>query len=367
VLVTIEGAGGLGRASLLPPVRRLLGEGTRLVEWRSEPLHGGTSPSSLRRVGGLADVGGRPVPFSFVVKQVSRGDEAERSWRYWRREPALYASGWLDDLPGVRAPRYYGVEEGEDGARVWLEEVVGGAAWSLERYARAARDLGLFNGAYLAGRPAPDRPWLSRGGLRAWCEARIGRMAPLATIGEHPELGRYWPAEVVEGTLRLIAERGRFFDALDRLPQTFCHGDAIAPNMVAADDGTVLLDWGFAGWGAVGQEAGQSALGSVGFWRFEADRLAELGEACFTGYVDGLRGAGWTGDARLARLGFCLDPALRYGAFPFGLAVPDETARERSRLATGHTFEENATLWTALRRYALGRAEEARGLMEALW
>ena len=366
--MTLEHFGDLGPASLLPPLRRLLADDSaQLQDWRSEPLHGGTSPSSLRRVLGQADVSARRVPFSLVLKQVTRGDEAERSWRYWRREPALYASGLLDDLPGVRAPICYGIEETENGARVWLEEVVGGAPWTLDRYARAARDLGLFNGVYLAGPPAPDKPWLSRGGLRAWCEARIGRLAPLATIREHPELGRYWPAEVVEGTMRLVAERGRFFDALDRLPQTFCHLDAIAPNVVARDDATVLLDWGYAGWGAIGQDAGQAAMGSVGFWRFDADRLAELGETCFDGYLAGLRAAGWTGDARLARLGFCLESALRHGVFPFGLAVPDEAARERSRLATGHAFEENAVLWTALRRHALARADEARGLMQALW
>jgi hypothetical protein len=191
-------------------------------------------------------------------------------------------------------------------------------------------------------------------------------MAPLATIGEHPELGRYWPAEVVEGTLRLVAERGRFFDALDQIPQTFCHLDAIAPNMVAREDATVLVDWGFAGWGAVGQEAGQAAVGSVGFWRFDADHLAELGEACFDAYLAGLREAGWAGDVRLARLGFCLDAALRHGVFPFALAVPDDATRERNGRATGHTFEENPARWTALRRYGLARAEEARSLMKVV-
>jgi hypothetical protein len=129
----------LDDGAVLPPLRRLLGDReAQLFDWRSEPLHGGTSPSSLLRVAGLADVGGRRVPFSFVVKQVSRSDEAERSWGYWRREPALYASRLLDDLPGVRAPRCYGVEENEHGARIWLEEVVSSGGWSIERYANVA-------------------------------------------------------------------------------------------------------------------------------------------------------------------------------------------------------------------------------------
>ena len=143
--MTTGPGGTLDAASLRGPVRKLTGDPTtEPLGWRVEPLHGGTSPSSLGRVAGRASVAGGETPFSLVLKQARPAQEDERSWRYWRREPLLYASGWLDDLPGVRAPRCYGVDETEDGARVWLEEVSGSAGWTIERYARAARDLGLL-------------------------------------------------------------------------------------------------------------------------------------------------------------------------------------------------------------------------------
>ena len=55
---------------------------------------------------------------------------------------------------------------------------------------------------------------------------------------------------------RLWEERDRFFDALDRLPQTLCHLDSLRPDLFAreTEDGdyqTVAVDWAFAGLGAI--------------------------------------------------------------------------------------------------------------------
>jgi hypothetical protein len=81
---------------------------------------------------------------------------------YWKREALLYESGLLDDLPtGLMAPRCFGVVEQPDG-EYWLslEEVNDdvGARWPLAHYGVVAHHLGLFNGAYLMGRPIPCEP-----------------------------------------------------------------------------------------------------------------------------------------------------------------------------------------------------------------
>src|SRR5207237_402832 len=100
---------------------------------------------------------------------------------YGKREALAYASGLLDDLPGgIAAPRCFAVEERTDeSCWLWLEEVGDrhGSRWPLSQYARAARALGRFNGAYLAGRALPAYPWLGppralRGLLQAFAFVR---------------------------------------------------------------------------------------------------------------------------------------------------------------------------------------------------
>src|SRR5262249_27698367 len=115
---------------------------------------GGWRAVRLSRVGPNGEGGVWRVTgadWSLVLKVVVRHAGADRGgdlvdepghFFYWRREPAAYASGLLDDLPGVRAPRCYGVEARPDGSDwLWLEDVADGlgGAWPLERYALAAR------------------------------------------------------------------------------------------------------------------------------------------------------------------------------------------------------------------------------------
>jgi hypothetical protein len=96
---------------------------------------------------------------------------AESRWTAdWRREADVYASGFLDSLPpGIVAPRVYAIDDAETHVSLWLEDVVESIPlWPLPRYAVAARDLGRFNGAYLAGRAKPDAPPLQTDWLAGW-------------------------------------------------------------------------------------------------------------------------------------------------------------------------------------------------------
>jgi hypothetical protein len=90
----------------------------------------------LSRVGPNGEGGvWRPAgaDWSLVLKVVVRHARADRGgdlvdeaghFFYWRREPLAYASGLLDDLPGVRAPRRHGVEGRSEGSDwLWLEDV----------------------------------------------------------------------------------------------------------------------------------------------------------------------------------------------------------------------------------------------------
>ena len=81
---------------------------------------------------------------------------------YWERG-RWFAIGPVEDLPGgviaplavTRRSDRIAVAVAGAGARPRY-----GPRWPLEQYASAARCLGRFNGAYLAGRPIPDYPWL---------------------------------------------------------------------------------------------------------------------------------------------------------------------------------------------------------------
>ena len=107
-----------------------------------------------------------------VLKVLARvaGQDDPAHIDYWKREGLLYGSGLLDALPaGLRAPRCYGCDEPAEGiVWLWLEHIRedGDRVWPPARWALAARHLGQFNGAYLAGRPLPHVPWLGGQRLR---------------------------------------------------------------------------------------------------------------------------------------------------------------------------------------------------------
>ena len=139
-----------------------------LGEWEAVPLKGLFGAlevaRSVLKIRGMARVGAGERPWSLVLKVLgpAAGPDDPTHMGYWKREMLLYSSGLLDDLPaGLRAPRCYGCDEPVDGVVwLWLEHVRedGERAWPLARWALAARHLGRFNGAYLAGRPLPRAP-----------------------------------------------------------------------------------------------------------------------------------------------------------------------------------------------------------------
>ena len=54
-------------------------------------------------------------------------------------------------------------------------------------------------------------------------------------------------------------------------------------------------------------------VGGLGFLEVAASQAQELDEAVFSGYIDGLRDAGWRGDERLARLGCTVNSTILNG------------------------------------------------------
>ena len=71
---------------------------------------------------------------------------------------------------------------------------------------------------------------------------------------------------------------------VESLPRTLCHLDCWANNAIAADDGTdVLVDWSFAGDGAVGEDPGNWVPDTLFDFFLESE---EFGAARPDGVVD---------------------------------------------------------------------------------
>lgn len=362
-------------------VRAALDEpSAELDAWDAVPLKAETGPLAARsvyRLEGTARVGLDVRAWSVVIKVIPPPGDAGDATRddNGRRELLLYRTGLLDDLPGgLSAPRCHGAVELADGTVwLWLERVreAGERAWPIERWALAGRHLGQFNGAYLTQRPLPIAPGLEGGRLRVW----LGRHAPLveriSVASDNPAVRQWWPRPVVEAIRRLWEERDVFCAALERLSQTFGHGDAIRRNLFArrrpdGSEETVAIDWEHAGYYAVGEEVGQTLSVASAFFDLEPADLPALDEALFAGYLAGLGDLGWSGDPRLARFAYAAHAALRNAFNAVGATVPGEAGRTSAKRAYGRSWEELAERRAAVRPFLLARADEARRLRDSL-
>jgi hypothetical protein len=313
------------QAILTPLVQSALNSETvEVMTWDHEQLHGGAGTgNAIYRFTGQGRDGEQEIPWSLILKTLSpgEGNTDVSAWNYYKREADAYQSGWLANLPGsLAAPRCFGVIEHQDGSCwLWLEELADeiGSPWPLEHYGLVARHLGQFNGAYLADRPLPSWSWLSSGWLRQVIESSASAIPLLRDSLDHALIRRRMPGDAGDRYFRLWEQRGVYFHALDRLPQTLCHLDIFRRNLfsrrtAAGNYQTVAIDWAFAGRGALGEELVPLILGSVMFFEVGLDQAQALEEIAFESYLEGLRDAGWRGDPRQVRLGYAAAASLRY-------------------------------------------------------
>lgn len=387
-----EDVAALDATALAPLARAALGApAVRVVGWRTERIGRGAprATGGVFRLRGTGDVDGVERPWSLILKLVSSGahgrwtagDETNpRSLSYWPREPLAFASGLLADLPGIAAPACYRVEERPDGYRLWLQDVpeAGPARWPLARFATAARHLGLFNGAYAAGRPVPDHPWLS-GGYVPWFRGLQASPRPVPAeledpaTWQQPAVRRLFPEPLADRARAVVAQRGPLIDALEALPTTFCHNDAFRRNLIGATDAggnerTVAVDWEYVGLGPLGVEPALLTGASLQFGEFDPARRRELDQAVFEGYLDGLRAAGWRGDPAPVRLAYAALAVARWGVGGLWRAVDAATTRDpdnRARLEAWleMPIDRVAEQFAGFGGFVLDMADEALGLL----
>jgi hypothetical protein len=361
------------KETLTPIVRDALDQPMVIpTTWEITPVHGGwgsaVGGTALYRIAGQTETG---HAWSLVLKILyERPGETADSPYYWKREYELYRSHMLATLPetGLTTPLIYDCAEFPNACWIWMEDIQEeNQTWDLTDYRLVARRLGRFNGAYLTGHPLPDYPWLSD----QW-HCRI--VPPLADVFDnlddylqHPLVQRALPLSEKDEILGIWQERERFCTALTRLPQTLCHIDVFQANVFHSEKSTKLIDWALAGRGAVGEELVCFVALSLYSPEMPLSRAETLDQAIFAGYVDGLRDAGWTGDARWVRLGYTCAMTLRglAGVKQDILLVRDESRhaflQRRNRFGN---IEALTDFYAGLRRFRLLKmAHEARGLL----
>jgi hypothetical protein len=292
----------------------------------------------------------------------------------WDREALAYRSGLLEDLPpGLAAARCLGVEDPPgDGVWLWFVDLGQPPAWDIPTLGRAARHLGRFGAAYLLGCPLPTQPWLAQEWL--WPYARFCAAEGRAVLGDpakwESRLARaVFPEPPIGRFERLWAEEDAYRACLGRLPRVLCHHDAHQANLfflagAGGQEQLVAIDWHNVSVGVVGQEIGQLVAFCLKVYMVPGHRAEELDAAVFGDYLDGLRDGGWTGDARLARLGYLAALVPRHASHVPQLNMLADTGRhaaiERRR---GMTIREIAEHHAAVTTFLLDRADEARALM----
>ena len=362
--------------------RVVLDAAAELLDWSATPIaHVGIidTTGGLHRVAGRVRSDGVELEWSCVLKVLKRPPMNEclspPSWCYWLREAAFYASTLPTNLPApTRAPRAYSVIDGDDEAHIWMEYItVPSSRWRLEDFRRVAHAAGLSAGAFLTGRPVPDEPWLVRGFLRSlladggvWAT----RMAVESSETWRSPLAESFGAKTRERVLRVWADRDALLSILDALPKVFGHGDFHPRNLLLPPGvgEVVALDWAFCGPHPLGTDLADLIGVAAWFCDIEMADFPAIEQAGFTAYVEGLRAAGWDGDARLVRLGYATALALRLGACMPGWAVemlePDQAPS--SEVLYGHSAETILATWIALEEVCLDLADEAGDLAAKL-
>lgn len=345
-----------------------------LVDWQITRMQGGTF-GLLYRLTGTAQAAAATLPWSLVLKVVHnhRDVPIERSepanLRYWKREPLIYQSGFLADLPGnVVAPRCFGVvEQAADEIWLWLEDVKAAAAaptvWSLEQYRLTARHLGQFNGGFLTTRPLPTAPAFGRRLLHQQFVEAAAFMAALPAQLAQPLVRRFLPPDVVEGLFHLWTEGASLLAAVEQAPQTVCHRDTFRVNLFPHHNAqgaaqTVIIDWEDVAIGPVGEDLVSLVVLGLGYKDVELSAAQAFESHLFTSYLAGLQESGWTGEPQFVRLGYT-SAMIRYA-----LGLPQVLPRlvDHEQPITPER-EATARHWAEVLRFVYTRIAEAYSLV----
>ena len=188
-------------------------------------------------------------------------------------------------------------------------------------------------------------------------------MESLDQSSDHPLVKRLYTSETLAFAWHLWAERERYLDVMEQMPQTFCHLDSFRRNLFALRqrDGrqqTAAVDWAFSGIAPLGCDIAPLVWVSAIFQEITTDQIAALDKLAFQRYLEGLHNGGWKGDSRLIRLAYLI-MALPNIAIPTEfLLFLDEKQHSRLEKGFGHNMTEIIDHWARLLTVAMRYADE---------
>ena len=254
-------------------------------------------------------------------------DHDPRRWTFWCRESLAYQNHLAGDYDGsgIRAPACLGVDVTDSESVLLLEWVTGepGEAWPVPSYGQAAEALGRAQAPFLLGRAVPPFAWLSNRFLREYSSEKqvTWELLDDDDAWAHPLVRESFPSGLREAVLFVHSHRQRLYQISESLPRTLCHLDFWPKNLFRRPQGEiVVIDWSFAGDGAVGEDVGNLVPDAVFDHFVTADQMQRLEQAVYQGYLGGLRAAGWDDDPRLVRLGMWSSSVKYDWLAPFTLA-----------------------------------------------
>ena len=162
------------------------------------------------------------------------------------------------------------------------------------------------------------------------------------------------------------------------MPVCLCHHDAFRRNLLARDTRatigtgatqTVAVDWSMLGYGAIGEDPAITTAVGLSWLHVAAHQAAAFDDIVFTSYLQGLREAGWQGDARLARFGYTATTCLVIGASnTIAWCRYLQTAGSETYLVAdqGHQVEAIFAQWAVIVPFLLDLGDEALRLADEL-
>ena len=255
-------------------------------------------------------------------------------WNYWRRETLAYSSQLAATAyrDHIAAPALVEANPRADGGvELWLADVsgTGGFDWPVARLAGFAYELGAAQARW-AGR-VPDTPWLSRRWLAQYLAEGPSRFVRIDDADwDHPAVAAAWPGQVRRQLRRLWAARSRVLRASEAAERTLCHLDVWPANLIDHAGSSVLLDWAFAGDGAVGEDVANLIVDSCADGLMDAALLPEIAESVPDRYLAGLRDGGWSGSDDAVRSAIAACGAAKYswlGPARLASAIDDDLGK----------------------------------------
>jgi hypothetical protein len=313
-----------------PPV---LGDRVNTVE----PLtysRGNTATGGVWRVHGPA---GRAI-LKVARPPAGRSDaEDPAQWNYWKREALAYRTDLVRRVyadSGIVVPDLLRVEDRPDGTiALWLSEATGagGMTWPVERLAAFTRQLGEAQARWV-GRQL-HWPWLSRRWLAGYLSART---VPAQVPWDQPAGAAAWPEPLRRAARALLADRDALVARAEGSPRTFCHLDVWPLNLVEDGARTVLLDWAFAGEGALGEDLANLIVDTVRFGLVDVALLPDIARECTDGYLAGLRAGGWTGPESVVRRAVAASGAAKFSWLAPAMLLSAARGERLTHPAYGH-------------------------------